>query len=84
MSAAHLRAPTVKAVKPARSQGVFAACVGKERFKSAKLAHQVARRSVMVRSVYRCIICGGWHLGASEPDVNAQWRRKANLVRKDG
>lgn len=44
-----------------------AQCVGKERFASAKLAHEVVKRRRFVGKInvaYRCQFCGGWHLGA--------------------
>jgi hypothetical protein len=45
------------------------ACMGKQRFESAKLANFVASarrgygKTHRQREAYRCGFCGGWHLG---------------------
>ncbi len=42
-------------------------CIGKHRFEDGGLAKQVARKSAKRKdsksSAYRCIHCGGWHVG---------------------
>lgn len=50
-----------------------ARCVGKERFESATLAHQVVRRTTASKrrrgklrgalKAYHCTDCGGYHIG---------------------
>lgn len=44
-----------------------AQCIGKHRFDDGGLAKQVARKSSQRKdskaSAYRCVTCGGWHVG---------------------
>ena len=55
-------------------------CDGKERFGSANLAHRVAKRRTereRPSSVYRCNVCGGWHIGGttwSKPSAKGRGR----------
>ena len=45
-----------------------AACAGKQRFDSKSMAEQVNskvnRRNHVGHSLYRCVSCGGWHIGS--------------------
>lgn len=68
-----LRFAPVDPVEPMDNRSRVARCVGKERFVSAVLAHQVASRSAASKKrrdrlkgrlkVYLCCDCGGWHIG---------------------
>lgn len=47
-------------------------CAGKVPFVSAKLAHEVNKRRTgrgMRGTVYRCRVCGVWHIGGHARDV---------------
>lgn len=50
-----------------------AGCIGKHRFDDKRIAEQVARkfgqRHHGAHSLYRCIECGGWHIGNRLPGV---------------
>lgn len=57
---------------PLTKEALAAMCVGKQRFDSAAVAHEVSsRRSNRRRQhherkigdVYRCNACGSWHIG---------------------
>jgi hypothetical protein len=51
--------------RPVLREIVLAGCVGKARYDSPRLAHQVAKRVSRKHrvDVYRCKFCGGYHHG---------------------
>ncbi|TMC47824.1 MAG: hypothetical protein E6J14_14360 [Chloroflexi bacterium] len=56
--------------RPFAQRLVLPGCIGKQRFTSPGLAHQVAQRMIRRRHIgirsYRCRFCGAWHLGTPE------------------
>lgn len=59
-------------------------CVGKERFGSARLAHDIARKRPRGnRQPYRCDFCAGWHLGAAPRTAHIRIRRGAQEADED-
>jgi len=68
-------------MRPLHTVNKIAGCVGKVRFDSARLAHEVAKprhrrgrtRGTPIRDqreVYRCPYCGGWHVGQRRVNLN--------------
>lgn len=48
------------------------ACANKRRFASEKLAREAAEHQMLVKpelelAVYKCELCGGWHLTRRQP-----------------
>ena len=79
MGAAYLKAPAASKAHLI----VPAACSGKQQFASPALALAVASRSRDVRTHYRCLFCGFWHVGkpAAERQKSVALHR---LVRGEG
>lgn len=48
---------------PISDEGRAAMCEGKPGFDSAKVAHEVAKRSRFPLEAYRCLCCGKFHVG---------------------
>lgn len=56
----------IKQGRPLTAENIAAMCEGKQRFDSAHIAHKAAKRrrkAGVVREVYRCRACGGFHIG---------------------
>lgn len=63
MSAAYLKGP-----KAQRIINVPHWCEGKHRFESGMTAAQVAALSRYPMDIYRCGLCGGFHIGSAISD----------------
>ena len=59
-------------------------CAGKVRFESAVLAAKVIQRHREDRrKAYRCVTCGGWHLGTAKRTVHMNLRRRWSVEEAD-
>ena len=57
-------------------------CAGKEQFESAVIAAEVAGRDGKKhRDIYRCRLCGTFHLGSSRNKPRASKAAAAELIR---
>lgn len=52
----------------ARRERTASDCQGKQRFPNAQLAMLAASHGLKGKAnTYRCVICGGWHVGGNKP-----------------
>ena len=64
-------------------------CDGKVRFDSPALARAVTtrhspRKDRPKRDAYRCVHCGGWHVGTDRSRIGAKQARKVREARHGG
>lgn len=68
-----------------RNNPVESFCHGKQRFDSRALADSIAnrktRRAAECLRPYRCVACGGWHLGHQK---HKKWREAPNKMKTGG
>ena len=62
------------------NKAIAALCVGKVRFDSAVVANRAARRRGNRRS-YRCLACGGFHVGTGGNEPTR--KHKDDLIKKE-